>query len=94
MLMRADENYTSELSCPLEELVECALAEDTDACLAACTGNEEEEPTGNGSVTVSKVGSSSTQNVARNAVNKKIGSIKLTAGEDGATVSSVVVKHS
>ena len=45
MLMRADENYTSELSCTQEELVECALAEDTDACLAACTWNNSNEPT-------------------------------------------------
>ena len=43
MMMRADEGYTPNEKCSLEEMVACALADDTDACLAACTGNEEEE---------------------------------------------------
>ena len=38
MMMRADEGYTPNEKCTLEEMVACALAEDTDACLAACTG--------------------------------------------------------
>jgi hypothetical protein len=55
MMMRADKGYTPNEKCSLEEMVACALAEDTDACLAACTGNEEETPTGNGLVTVKRV---------------------------------------
>ena len=48
MMMRADEGYTPNEKCSLEEMVACALADDTDACLAACTGEEgEEEPAGN-----------------------------------------------
>ena len=43
MMMRADEGYTPNEKCSLEEMVACALADDTDACLAACTGEEEEE---------------------------------------------------
>ncbi len=94
MMMRADKGYTPNEKCSLEEMVACALAEDTDACLAACTGNEEETPTGNGLVTVKRVWSTTTQEVARNAVNKKVGSIKLTAWEYDTTVNSVVVAHS
>ena len=41
MMMRADEGYTPNEKCSLEEMVACALADDTDACLAACTGDEE-----------------------------------------------------
>ena len=43
MMMRADEGYTPNEKCSLEEMVACALADDTDACLAACTGDEEGE---------------------------------------------------
>jgi hypothetical protein len=71
MMMRADKGYTPNEKCSLEEMVACALAEDTDACLAACTGNEEETPTGNGFVTV-KGKAASTQDVAKNAVNKSV----------------------
>ena len=94
MMMRADEGYTPNEKCSLEEMVACALADDTDACLAACTGDEGETPTGNGLVTVKRVWSTTTQEVARNAVNKKVGSIKLTAWEYDTTVNSVVVAHS
>jgi len=94
MMMRADKGYTPNEKCSLEEMVACALAEDTDACLAACEGNEEETPTGNGLVTVKRVGSTTTTEVAQNAVNKKVGSIKLTAGEYDTTVNSIVIAHS
>ena len=94
MMMRADEGYTPNEKCSLEEMVACALADDTDACLAACTGNEEEEQVGNGLVTISKVSAAAQQEVAMNASKKNVGTVKLTAGPDGAIVSSVVVKRS
>ena len=92
MMMRADEGYTPNEKCSLEEMVACALAEDTDACLAACTGNEEETPTGNGFVTV-KGKAAATQDVAFNAVNKNVWTMTLKAGEYDTTVSSVVIWH-
>ena len=96
MMMRADEGYTPNEKCSLEEMVACALAEDTDACLAACTGNEgeEEDITWNGSLTISKVSAAATQEVAKNAVKKNVWTIKLTAGDEGAVVSSIIVKRS
>ena len=95
MMMRADEGYTPNEKCTLEEMVACALAEDTDACLAACTGEEgEEDITWNGSLTISKVSAAATQEVAKNAVKKNVWTIKLTAGDEGAVVSSIIVKRS
>ncbi len=94
MMMRADEGYTPNEKCSLEEMVACALADDTDACLAACTGNEEpEEPVGNGSIKVSKVSAPAAQDVPANAVNVKVGTIKLTAGEYDTKVSSVEISR-
>ena len=53
MMMRADDSYTPSETCTLEERVACLLGDNAEACLAACTGDEgEEEPTGNGFVTV------------------------------------------
>jgi hypothetical protein len=37
MLMRADENYTSEHSCSPEELLACVYEDDVEVCLAACS---------------------------------------------------------
>jgi hypothetical protein len=81
MMMRADDSYTPNDKCTAEEMLACIMADDQDACMAACTGEggEEETPTGNGFVKVSRVGSTTTTEVAQNAVNKKVGSIKLTA---------------
>jgi hypothetical protein len=62
-----------------------------DTCPAECANVTPVVP---GFVTVSAVGSMSTQNVAKNAVDKNIGKIKITAGENDSTVSSVVIKHS
>jgi hypothetical protein len=47
-----------------------------------------------GFVTASKVGSTSNYSIARNAVAKKVGSIKLTAGENDTTVQSIVITRS
>ncbi len=37
-LMGADEGYTPNETCSIEELMACVLVDNTDACLAACTG--------------------------------------------------------
>ncbi|MBO4517104.1 S-layer homology domain-containing protein [bacterium] len=43
MMMRADESYTPVEGCTAEELLACVTADDYDACIAACNGEEEEE---------------------------------------------------
>jgi hypothetical protein len=78
MMMRADDAYTPTTGCSAEELLACILADDYDACIAACSEEAEEEDLP-GFVNVTRVGSTATQEVARNAVNKKVGSIKLKA---------------
>jgi hypothetical protein len=48
MMMRADDSYTPEENCSLEERVACLLGDNAEACLAACEGEEptdSEEPT-------------------------------------------------
>ncbi|MBO4517044.1 hypothetical protein J5751_06555 [bacterium] len=44
MMMRADESYTPAEGCTAEELLACTVADDIDACMAACNGEEPEEP--------------------------------------------------
>ena len=45
MMMRADESYTPGAEgCTAEELLACVTADDYDACIAACNGEEPEEP--------------------------------------------------
>jgi hypothetical protein len=94
MMMRSDDSYTPGADgCTAEELLACTVADDMDACIAACNGNEPEEPVVNpGYITVKKEGSVSTITVPRNAVNKKVGSVKLTAGENDSTVTALTVK--
>jgi len=67
----------------------CILADDYEACIAACSDEATEVLPG--FATVSRVGSTTNQTVAKNAVAKKIGTIKLTAGENDTTVSSIVI---
>lgn len=47
-----------------------------------------------GHAEVSLVSSAGTVMIPKNAVSKKVGTIKITAGKDGATVSSVVITKS
>ena len=92
--MRSDDSYTPTEGCSAEELLKCLTADDYDACVAACSEEQqEEEEVANGFVTISKVSAAATQEVARNASKKNVGTIKLTAGEDGAIISSLVVKR-
>jgi len=94
MMMRADDAYTPTTGCSAEELLACILADDYDACIAACSEDAEEEEVLPGFATVSRVGSVATHNIAQNAVAKKVGTIKLTAGENDTMVSSVVITRS
>jgi len=41
MMMRADDAYTPAVGCSAEELLACILADDYDACIAACSGTED-----------------------------------------------------
>ena len=83
MMMRADEGYTPNEKCSLEEMVACALAEDTDACLAACTGDEEgeEQEVKAGTLTVSlgKALEDGTQIPQKWTI--KLASVKFSASE-------------
>jgi len=91
MMMRADK--TPNEKCSPEEMVACVREDDIAACLAACTGEEKpenpEEPVGNAVVTVKKVWSSSTVEVPVYAINVKVWTVKFTAGDEDAKVSSV-----
>jgi hypothetical protein len=44
MMMRADDSYTPSETCTLEERVACLLGDNAEACLAACEGEDPEEP--------------------------------------------------
>jgi hypothetical protein len=91
MMMRADENYTPAEGCTAEELLKCVTADDYDACIAACSGPvNPEEPTNPGYAKVTTK-AASTQNVALNAVEKNIGTVTLTAGENETTVTSIEI---
>ena len=91
MMMRADDSYTPAEGCTAEELLKCITADDYDACIAACTGPENpEEPTNPGYAKVTGKAEAS-QNVALNAVDKKIGTVTLTAGENDTTVTAMEI---
>jgi hypothetical protein len=69
MMMRADESYTPAEGCTAEQLLKCVTADDYDACIAACNGEEEPEEEEQdpeagvtyGTLTVSKGSSSVTE---------------------------------
>jgi len=71
MMMRADDAYTPAVGCTAEELLACLVADDTDACIAACSDMSEEEVILPGLVTVSTKAAAA-QTVALNAVDKKV----------------------
>ena len=94
MMMRADEGYTPVEWCTAEELLACITADDYDACIAACSDeNNNEEPAGDGYAKVSGKAASS-QNVALNAVDKKIWTVTLKAGEYDTTVTAIEITKS
>ena len=56
MMMRSDDSYTPTEGCSAEELLKCLTADDYDACVAACSNeenNEEEDVVKAGTLTVS-----------------------------------------
>ncbi len=86
MMQRADTG-TSPAICSLpENVLSCSL--DLDTCPEEC-----QTVVVPGFVTVASIGTTATQYVAMNALGKKIGTIKITAGENDTTVSSVVISH-
>ena len=95
MMMRSDSSYTPTEGCTAEELLKCLTADDYDACIATCSNEntDEEESLGNGLAKVSKVSVPAAQDVPANAVNVKVGTIKLTAGEYDTKVSSVEISR-
>jgi hypothetical protein len=94
MMMRADDSYTPAEGCTAEELLKCITADDYDACIAACTGNEGEETPANPGYAKVTTKAASTQTVALNAVEKKIGTVTLTAGENDTTVTNIEITKS
>ena len=87
MMMRADND-----KCSAEEMVLCLVADDVDACMAACGGEEEpgEEEELPGYATVSTKAAAA-QTVALNAVDKKIGTVTLKAGDNDTTVTALEI---
>ena len=95
--MRADDSYVSAKGCDQAEILECLAKSlagevDYDACKAACANEEEQEVLPWYAKVSGKA--AATQEVAYNAVNKKVGTITLKAGENDTTISSIVIGHS
>jgi hypothetical protein len=92
MMMRADDSYTpATRGCTAEELLACVTSDDYDACIAACSDAEEgEEEDLPGYAKVSGKAEAS-QSVALNAVDKKIGTVTLKAGENDTTVTNIEI---
>ena len=88
--MRSDDSYTPTEGCSAEELLKCLTADDYDACVAACSNESQEEENLPGYAKVSGKAEAS-QSVALNAVDKKIGTITLKAGENDTTVTNVEI---
>lgn len=80
MMQRADEMEPAICQLP-ENVLACSLELDT--CPTEC---QTVVPVVPGFVTVTSMGSTETQYVASNALSKKIGTIKITAGENDSTV--------
>lgn len=92
MMQRADTERKPAICMTPENIMACLL--ELDSCPAECKGDDEEVVVLPGFLTISKVSAPSQQEVARNASLKNVGTIKLTAGQNGATVSSLVVSRS
>ncbi len=93
MMQRADESNVANTkpavcSTP-ENVLACSLG--LDSCPAECTETEEVKP---GLASISLVGSTTTSKVPQNVKSYKVGTIKLTAGENDTTVSSLTVTRS
>jgi hypothetical protein len=91
MMMRADDAYTPTTGCSAEELLACIIADDYETCIAACSEDAEDVEVLPGHATVSLVSKAADQYVPKNAINVKVGTVKITAGENDTTVSSVEI---
>jgi len=91
MMQRADETgaNTPAICQTPENILACSL--ELDSCPVEC---KETAVTNPGLATVSLVGSAVTHKVPQNVKSYKVGTIKLTAGENETTVSSLVVTRS
>ncbi len=96
MMMRADEGYTPNEKCSLEEMVACALAEDTDACLAACTGDEEDntdpEEVKAGTLTVTMT-SEKGGDTPNGTSSLPVATYTLKAADEDINITSLVVEQ-
>lgn len=95
MMQRADESGVASglpavCSTP-ENILACSLG--LDSCPAECLETEEEVILP-GFATVARVGSTETKDTPYNAQGVKVGTIRLTAGQNDTTVSSVVIARS
>ena len=95
MMMRADESYTPAEGCTAEELLACTVADDIDACMAACNGEEPEEPEEDpeawvtyGTLTVSE-GKTSVKQAPLNVAGVEIWSFKFKAGDEDVKLTSI-----
>jgi hypothetical protein len=97
MMMRADDSYTPATEgCTAEELLACVTADDYDACIAACNGEEEgeeeEQEVKAGTLTV-KLGDSLDDGASiPQAGTIKLAGVKFTASSDDINIKTVVVK--
>ena len=93
MMMRSDDAYTPITGCDATEIMNCLLLEGDayDACIAACSGEEEEEVLP-GYATVSAKAAAE-QAVPYNTTNVKVGTITLKAGDNDTKVSSVEISR-
>ena len=94
MMMRSDSTYTPTEGCSAEELLKCLTADDYDACVAACSGDEEEqepEVVKAGTLTVSVADYSSEVVAAPRVGTVTLNSINLKASEE-ITVDTLTLK--
>jgi len=89
MMMRADKSY--EPVCTPEQMVACAFEDDPAACLAACSGNEEPEEEDLPGYAKVSTKAAAAQTVALNAVDKKVWTVTLKAGENDTTVTAIEI---
>ena len=97
MMMRADEGYTPVEWCTAEELLACITADDYDACIAACSDEEEEEnqdpeevKAGTLNVTMK---SAEGGEIVKNVSALPIATYTLKATDEDINISSLVVKE-
>jgi hypothetical protein len=101
MMMRADDDYVAPSEsgkCTLEERVDCILnADDTEACIAACSGKDgdqvdEPEEVKAGTLTVSMGDALADGTQIPNAGIVSFGTVNFKAASDDVNLKSVTIK--